>query len=78
MYWASPALAQSWVCRTARQGHNKDNGIQLGVKGYEVVDCDVHACISSHVICVGLARPGSGLKECDESDMHTHMLFATF
>ena len=37
-----------------------------------------HACISSHVMCVGPASPRSRPKECDESGMHTHLLFATF
>ena len=24
--WASPTLAQSWACRTAQRGHNKNDG----------------------------------------------------
>ena len=49
----------------------RDNGIQPGAKGCELVDRDGlpplchcrHACILSHVMRVGPARPGSGLKE---------------
>ena len=29
-------------------------------------------------MCVGPASPGFGPKECDESDMHTHLLSTTF
>ena len=66
--------------------HKRDNGIQLGAKGCELVDCDGlpplchcrHACISSHVTSVGPASPGSGAKECDELGMHTHLLSAAF
>ena len=64
----------------------RDNGIQPGAKGCELVDCDrlpplchyQHACISSHVTCIGPASPGSRPKECDESGMHTHLLFVAF
>ena len=64
----------------------RDNAIQPGAKGYELVDCDGlpplchcrHACILSHVTCVGPASPGSRLKECNESGMHTHLLSAAF
>ena len=43
----------------------RDNGIQPGAKGCELVDCDGlpplchcrHACISSHATCVGPASP---------------------
>ena len=61
-----------------------DNGIQLGVKGYKLVDCNglpplyhyQYACILSHVMHVGPASPRFGMKECDESGMHIHLLFA--
>ena len=64
----------------------RDNGIQPGVKGCELVDCDGlpplchcrHACILTHVTCIGPTSPGSGSKECDESSMHTYVLFAAF
>ena len=29
-------------------------------------------------MCIGPASPGPGLKECDESGMHTHLLSAAF
>ena len=64
----------------------RDNGIQPGAKGCEFVDCNglpplchsQHACILSHIMCVGPASPKFGPKECDEPDMHTHLLFAAF
>ena len=64
----------------------RDNGIQPGAKGCELVDRDglpplchyQHACISSHVMCVGPVSPGSRPKECDESSMHAHLLSVAF
>ena len=64
----------------------RDNDIQPGAKGCELVDYDglpprchcQHACISSHVMCVGPTSPGSGPKERDELGMHTHLLSAMF
>ena len=64
----------------------RDNGIQPGAKGCELVDHDGlpplchyrHAYISSHVTRVGPASPGPGPKECDELGMHMHSLFAAF
>ena len=64
----------------------RDNGIQPGAKGCELVDRDGlpplchcrHTCILSHVTCVGPAIPGSGPKECDDCGMHTHLLSASF
>ena len=52
----------------------RDNGIQPGAKGCELVDHDrlpplchcQHAYILSHVMCVGPVSPGFGPKECDE------------
>ena len=64
----------------------RDNGIQPGAKGCELVDYDGlpllchyrHAYILSHVTHVGLASPGSGPKECDASGMHMHLLSIAF
>ena len=64
----------------------RHNGIQLGAKGYELVDCDRlppvyhvwHACISSHVMRIGPKSLRFGLKEHDKLGMHTHLLFAMF
>ena len=64
----------------------RDNGIQPGPKDCELVDCDglpplhhcQHTCILSHVMCVGHENPKSGLKECGELGMHTHLPSAMF
>ena len=64
----------------------RDNGIQPGANGCDLVDCDGlpplchcrHGCISSHVTRVGPTSPRFGPKECDESGMHTHLLFVAF
>ena len=37
-----------------------------------------HAYILSHAMCIGPASPRCGPKECDESGMHAHLLFAAF
>ena len=64
----------------------RDNGIQPGANGCELVDRDRlpplchcrHAYILSDVTYVGLASPGFGPKECDKLGMHTHLLSAAF
>ena len=57
-----------------RPARKRDNGIQPGAKGYELMDrnglpplCHYrHACILRHVMRVGPVSPGSGPKECHE------------
>ena len=64
----------------------RDNGIQPGAKGCELVDCDgltplchyQHACIFSHVTHAGPASPRFGPKECEELGVHMHLLSVVF